>query len=362
MSGAKTRGPEKSAEKDGRSAGFARALLAWYDRGNRDLPWRREPSAYRTLVSEFMLQQTGVATVIPYFHRFMARFPDVAALAAAPEDDVLALWSGLGYYARARRLHAAARAVVERHGGTFPCDEAALLELPGVGPYTAAAIAAIAYGVRTFALDGNAARVMARVTGDERAIDLPAVREQLRARGQALVPRERPGDFAQAVMELGATTCVASTPRCERCPVVRFCVALAEGKADKLPVRLERRAKRIVQVACVAVERRGRVLLVRRRQGLLGGTWTLPAEELNAQDSAATAGARALTQVGLAAAGPAESAGSVRHLFTHRDVTAHVVRAAALGEPTVDARWVSREELADIAVSSFTRKTLALVG
>src|SRR5687768_11898302 len=171
------------------TARFARALLRWYDRERRDLPWRRRPTAYGTLVSEFMLQQTVVATVIPYFERFLARFPDFAALARAPEEEVLALWSGLGYYARARNLHRAARAVA---ASGLPGDEAGLRTLPGVGAYTAAVLAAIVLGRRTFALDGNAARVVARLFAEGQAIDVPAVRVRLRAHGETLVPVDRP--------------------------------------------------------------------------------------------------------------------------------------------------------------------------
>jgi len=221
----------------GGKLGLARPLLAWYDRARRDLPWRRAPSPYKTLVSEFMLQQTVVATVVPYFERFVARFPDAAALAAATEDEVTAAWSGLGYYARARNLHRAARAVVERHGGALPRTEAELRELPGVGPYTAAAVASIAFGARTFALDGNGARVTARLWGVRDSIDRPATREALRARGLGEVPAARAGDFNQAVMELGATICTPRAPRCDVCPLARRCRAHATGAAARLPVR-----------------------------------------------------------------------------------------------------------------------------
>ncbi|HVZ72247.1 MAG TPA: A/G-specific adenine glycosylase, partial [Polyangia bacterium] len=194
--------------------GLARPLLRWYDGAKRDLPWRREASPWRTLVSEYMAQQTVLATVIPYFERFVARFPDAAALAAADEDEVTALWSGLGYYRRARNLHAAARAVVERHGGALPDTEAALRELPGIGPYTAAAVAAIGFDARAFALDGNGARVFARLFDVHHSIDRPATRVALHARGLAEVPARRAGDFNQAVMELGATVCTPRAPRC----------------------------------------------------------------------------------------------------------------------------------------------------
>jgi A/G-specific adenine glycosylase len=347
------------------SGAFSNALLRWYDSERRDLPWRRSPNPYRTLVSELMLQQTVVAAVVPYFERFVERFADFGALAAAHEDEVLARWSGLGYYARGRNLHRAARAVVGVHGGALPADETSLRSLPGVGEYTAAAVAAIAFGARTFALDGNAARVMARLGGEEREIDRPAVRAGLRARGLALVPADRPGDFAQAVMELGARLCVARQPRCQACPVRRFCRAHAEGRTASLPARTPRRAKKVVALACVAVERRGCVLLVRRPPGvLLGGTWVLPASELGAGEPETAAVSRALAGTGLVAREPLRPAGTVRHIFTHRDVTARVLRAPASGSLRrgSETRWISIAAPGMLALSSFTRKTLALLG
>jgi A/G-specific adenine glycosylase len=327
---------------------LARALLRWYDAAQRDLPWRRDPSPYKTLVSEFMLQQTVVATVRPYFARFLQRFPDVRALAAASDDDVTALWSGLGYYARARNLRRAAVAVVQRHGGAIPATEAALRELPGVGPYTAAAVAAIAFGAQTFALDGNAARVMARLGNEPRAIDLPATRAALQARGLAEVPRGRAGDFAQAVMELGATVCTRR-PRCARCPVASLCAARAAGVEADLPRKRARPPRPVVRLACACITDGARVLMVRRTAGLLAGTWALPAGEVAAEAADVRAGTVA-------------PRGAVRHLFTHRDVTAEVFRveAKAAGRAHPDRRWVPTADLSSLGVSSFTRKTLAL--
>jgi A/G-specific adenine glycosylase len=348
--------------------GIAPPLLRWYDRHRRDLPWRRQPSPYRTLVSEFMLQQTVVATVEPFFERFLARFPDVRALAAADEDQVLAQWSGLGYYARARNLQKAARAVVEQHAGVIPGDEATLVTLPGVGPYTAAAVAAIAFDAPTFALDGNAARVVARLRGVTEVIDAPAVRVRLRALGQAEVPRRRAGDFMQAVMELGAMVCGAGRPACDVCPLAERCVARAGGLTDTIPVRRAKTARPIVHIACAYVTRAGRVLLVRRPRGqLLASTWALPSAPLEEPQDAAVAAVAAREAARGSGVLPEATApqfrGRVRHVFTHRDLTALVYAVSAragdsVGRAGDSVRWVAPDELAGLGISSFTRKTL----
>jgi A/G-specific adenine glycosylase len=339
---------------------LATALLRWYDRTKRDLPWRRDPSPYKTLVSELMLQQTTVATVIPYFERFLTRFPTLGALAAASEDEVTALWSGLGYYARARNLRRAAAAAVADHGGALPRTEAELRTLPGLGPYTAAAVAAIAFGAPTFALDGNGARVMARLGGVTDSIDAPATRVRLRAAGLRAVPRERPGDFTQAVMELGATICTPRGPRCGDCPVRAACAAFAGGKVDQIPRRARKPARPIVRVACACLTDGGRVLLVKRGQGLLAGTWSLPEAVVLDQTPDATA-RRLAADAGLRPE-KVDHRGAVRHVFTHRDVTAEVFRieVARAGRSGAASRWVAPGALAGLGVSTFTRKTVAL--
>ncbi len=343
---------------------IARALLRWYDRTKRDLPWRRAPTPYKTLVSELMLQQTTVAVVIPYFARFMARFPTLASLAAASEDEVTALWSGLGYYARARNLRRAAVAAVGDHGGELPRTEAALGELPGLGPYTAAAVAAIAFGARTFALDGNGARVMARLGGVADSIDVPATRLRLRAAGTREVPSGRPGDFTQAVMELGATICTPRNPRCDDCPLGPSCGARAAGTVDEIPRRTRRVARPVVRVACACVTDGARVLLIRRDRGLLAGTWSLPEAVVtsdSASDAARDVARRAAAEVGVRAVS-VEHHGAVRQVFTHRDVTAEVFRIAVAraGRARAGQRWVAPAGMRELGVSSFTRKTVAL--
>ncbi len=310
-----------------------------------------------------MLQQTVVATVVPYFERFVARFPDVRTLAQAPEEEVLALWSGLGYYSRGRNLHRLARQVVREHGGVLPKDEAGLRTLPGVGPYTAAAVAAIAFGARTFALDGNAGRVMARLHAVTQPLNRPSTRARLRELGTALVPARRCGDFAQAVMELGALCCTPRAPRCAACPVSGFCEANAQGLVDRIPSRAPRPARRTLALACVALARGGRLLLMRQPAGqLLGGTWILPAHEVEAGCAPSEAAARAVTALGVRPQGRLRELGSARHIFTHRDVTATVFAVRGAGQPSGgDLRWLSRTELGGLAISSFTRKLLRLL-
>jgi len=339
---------------------IAKPLLRWYDRTKRDLPWRRDPTPYETLVSELMLQQTTVATVIPYFERFLARFPTLASLAAASDDQVTALWSGLGYYARARNLRRAAAAVVAEHGGELPRSEAELGALPGLGPYTAAAVAAIAFGAPTFALDGNGARVMARLGGVADSIDLPATRARLRAAGTREVPRARPGDFTQSVMELGATVCTPRNPRCADCPVRAACAAFAAGKVDEIPQRSRKPPRPVVRVASACLTDGARVLLVKRAEGLLAGTWSLP--EAVVTSGSARALARRLALAAGAGAAKIEHRGAVRHVFTHRDVTAEVFRieVARAGRARADRKWVAVDGLVELGISTFTRKTVAL--
>ncbi len=241
-----------------------------------------------------MLQQTRVDTVVPYFHRFLARFPDVRALAAAELDDVLHLWSGLGYYRRARQLYATAREVTERYGGVFPDEAPALRGLPGIGAYTAGAIASIAYGRREPLVDGNVARVLARLEGIADPVKSPAVVRALWAAAARLLPDGRPGRFNEALMELGATVCTPRDPRCDACPVASFCVARGSGRERELPVtESKRRVPTIEAVAVVLADAAGLVLFARRREGgLFGGLWEPPMVEGSASVEAARAAPR----------------------------------------------------------------------
>ncbi|MFQ5718032.1 MAG: A/G-specific adenine glycosylase [Acidobacteriota bacterium] len=252
-----------------------RSLLRFYDRGHRDLPWRRTSDPYRILVSEVMLQQTTVSTAIPYYQDFITRFPDAASLAAAREEDVLAAWSGLGYYSRARNLVRTCREIVATYGGEVPQRPDQLRALPGVGPYTAGAVASIAFSCPEPALDGNVARVLCRLaatpgqgSAERRRFD-DTLRELLRGR--------RPGDLNQALMDLGATVCTPRRPACSRCPVRRHCAARSEGAPEKYPAIVKRPRLRQVSACGVLIRRKGGVVLVQRPEGVpLAGMWELP--------------------------------------------------------------------------------------
>jgi A/G-specific adenine glycosylase len=299
------------------SDGFAARVLAWHaHHGRHDLPWQREPTPYRVWVSEVMLQQTQVATVVPYFERFMARFPDVGALARAPLDEVLHLWSGLGYYARARNLHRAAQAVVERHGGELPENIEALTALPGIGRSTAGAILALSRGERHAILDGNVKRVLARHRGVEGWPGRTAVLKTLWAHAEAYTPARDVAAYTQAMMDLGATLCTRSRPACGICPVTGDCVARIEGRQRELPSPRPRRQRPKRQVRfLLAIDADGRVLLRRRPpSGVWGGLWSAP--ELDRETPASDA----CRGLGLATRGAALTWPVLAHAFTHFDL------------------------------------------
>ncbi|HEU4534162.1 MAG TPA: A/G-specific adenine glycosylase, partial [Polyangiaceae bacterium] len=291
---------------------FDGALSGWFGRHARDLPWRRDRAAYRVWVSEVMLQQTRVATVIAYFERFLARFPDLAALAAAAEGDVLALWSGLGYYRRARGLHRGAREVVERFGGELPRTVDELRTIRGIGAYTAGAVASLAFGVRAPLVDGNVMRVFARVFALEGDVKAGATQRQVWTIAAAMIEHARaPGPFNEALMELGATVCVPRDPLCLVCPVRSLCRAFAEGRQNELPVVGAKKAVPEVHAAALVARQGGAVLLGRRRgDALFGGLWEPPMVE-GPDPAAAEAALRAF-------APGARASGHVRHVLSHR--------------------------------------------
>jgi A/G-specific adenine glycosylase len=298
------------------------ALLRWYRRHGRTLPWRRpRPDPYHVLVSEAMLQQTQVATVTAYFARFIDRFPTVADLAAADEQEVLHLWQGLGYYRRARHLHAAARAIMGDHGGEIPREVGQLVKLPGIGRYTAGAVASIAFGERAPILDGNVARVLARWFAIDDPIDETPVRRRLWRLAEHLAGGPKPGDVNQALMDLGATVCTPRSPRCLTCPVASWCQANEWGTAEILPRRSARKPPLPVAHHVLAVRRRGRFVFQRRPdRGLWAGLWQLPtAEELGDEAEAGTVRDWAAGELGLRLRVP-EVLDRWTHQTTHRTV------------------------------------------
>jgi A/G-specific adenine glycosylase len=345
------------------------ALLAWYDRHRRKLPWRAPPGQrtdpYRVWLSEIMLQQTTVKAVAPYYARFLARWDDVRALAAAPLDDVLRSWAGLGYYARARNLHACARAVVERHGGKFPASEAELRALPGIGDYTAAAIAAIAYDLPASPVDGNVERVIARLYAI--TTPLPAAKPEIRRLAGSLTPQYRAGDFAQAMMDLGSTICTPKTPACALCPWNESCAAYAQGEAELFPYRTPKREGALRRGAAFVVRRADGFLLVRTRpaKGLLGAMTEVPTtpwhhdfDEGKARTSAPRFASTKKMQKRVAWR---KVAGVVRHVFTHfpLELSVYAANVPARTPAPSGTRWVALASLAGEALPSVMRKVVA---
>ncbi len=308
---------------DNASRDIADLLLHWYDANARILPWRAPPGSpppdpYRVWLSEVMLQQTQVASVIPYFEKFTARWPDFASLAAVEDADLMSAWAGLGYYARARNLLAAARAVAADHGGQLPRSEAELRGLPGFGAYTAAAVAAIAFGQRAVVVDGNVERVVARLFAV--SDPLPGARPSIRDLTDSITPDARAGDFAQAMMDLGATICTPRSPRCLLCPLSDSCEARALGTPDAFPVKAAKKARPLRHATFFWIERDGQVLLVRRPdKGLLGGMRALPTGPW-ADSPPGLSGAPFAADWTLRNA-------TVRHVFTHFELVAALATA-----------------------------------
>ncbi|TAN07947.1 MAG: A/G-specific adenine glycosylase [Rhodanobacteraceae bacterium] len=338
---------------------FARRLLHWYDRhGRHDLPWQHPRTPYRVWVSEVMLQQTQVATVVPYFERFVTALPDVRTLAAAPEDRVLALWSGLGYYRRARHLHAAALICVAHQAGELPRDFDALAALPGIGRSTAGAILALAHGQHHSILDGNVKRVLARFHGIGGWPGERRVENELWTLAASHTPATRVADYTQAIMDLGATVCTRSNPRCDACPQARDCIARREALTATIPApRPARGLPERHTMFVVLRDRQGRVLLQRRPpQGVWPGLWSLPE---TADESSAYALASRLAEFDTDVAALPE----VRHAFTHFKLQAvplewRGVRARRAVADTPDTRWCSHAEIAELGIPAPVRKLL----
>lgn len=340
-------------------------LLAWYDRYHRDLPWRAPPGhpadPYRVWLSEIMLQQTTVTTVAPYFARFVRHWPDVTALAAAALDEVLHEWQGLGYYARARNLHACARIVAERHGGQIPASEDGLRDLPGIGAYTAAAIAAIAFDAAATPVDGNIERVIARLY----AIDtpLPAAKAEISRLARGLTPPRRAGDFAQAMMDLGATICTPKTPACALCPWNESCAAYARGDAETFPRRVPKREGALRRGAAFVARRADGFVLVRTRpeKGLLGGMTEVPTTEWTKDFDESIALKCAPRFASRKSPKWRRTVGVVRHVFTHfpLELTVYAADVPARTPAPEDTRWIAISDLAGEALPSLMRKVLA---
>jgi len=344
------------------SAGKARdktlvaSLLRWYGRHLRDLPWRRTKDPYPIWVSEIMLQQTRVTAALPYYERFLKEFPDIRVLASASEAKLLEVWSGLGYYRRARQMQQAAKVIVADQGGTFPDTYEGLLALPGIGPYTAAAIASIAFGLPHAVVDGNVIRVISRLINEDGDVSRSATKERLRLRVQALgeagAPR-RFGQFNQAVMELGATVCAPRNPRCLLCPLQDDCEARKEGVQESRPVKAEK--QRLVELEmAVAVIRRGSRYLMRQRPAdsiLMPGFWELPevTGETLTDDCFAGLGIRR-----------GEYLGGFRHGITFRSYRGAVYRGTIHGKPPAGYRWVAEADLTEMPISTVARKALKI--
>ncbi len=354
-----SKSPPLSPKSD--AGGVAPALLGWYDRHRRALPWRAAPGRradpYRVWLSEIMLQQTTVVTVGPYFMRFVARWPDVGALAAASLDEILQEWQGLGYYARARNLHRCARAVVAEHGGRFPDSEEALRALPGIGAYTAAAIAAIAFDRCAVVVDGNVERVVARLYAVE--TPLPAAKSELRRLADGLTPDQRAGDFAQAMMDLGATICVPAKPNCLICPLRSFCRATRSGDPARYPLRAPRPMRPLRQGVVFWLERADGAVLLRRRpeEGLLGGLMEFPSTEWRTEpwsvdEALGSAPCRADWQ---------PVAGIVSHGFTHFELELTVLRAR-LKRARPAGVWAQPDALGRHALPTLMRRVAAHMG
>ncbi|MBI1277355.1 MAG: A/G-specific adenine glycosylase [Anaerolineaceae bacterium] len=331
---------------------FQTDLLAWYDQHAAALPWRENQNAYRVWLSEIMLQQTQVETVIPYFMRFLSAFPTVQALAAAPLDDVLKMWEGLGYYSRARNLHQAAQQVAQNDAGQFPQTVEGLLALPGIGRYTAGAIASIAFDQPAALLDGNVIRVFARLTDLEADVTQPGVKQSLWKLAEDWLDRNRPGDYNQALMELGRVVCKPRNPLCAECPISQHCKAFAKGTQSQRPVKKRKAATPHYDVAAAMIWNDSGQLLIAQRplDGLLGGLWEFPGGKQEAGETLAECVRRELREEMAIDVEVGELFTVVQHAFTHFKITLHAFTCRYLSdEPQAigvrDWAWVRPDEL-----------------
>lgn len=349
---------------------IAPRLLRWWDAGHADLPWRRTKDPYAIWVAEVMLQQTQIATVIPYFDRWMARFPTVEALAAAPLDDVLKAWEGLGYYSRARHLHAAARTIASEYGGRVPDSVRELMKLPGIGRYTAGAVASIAYGIAAPVLDGNVIRLFSRLYDIAEDVTHAATRDRLWQLAEQSLPAARPGDFNEALMELGQQVCLKQNPRCLICPLNELCLARLRGTQLERPVRPPRKRTPHYDVVAAVIWQTGtparseRFLISRRPlDGLLGGLWEFPGGKVEAGETLHEALRREIREELGLEIDPGEFLIEVDHAYTHFRITLHAFHATAAGGDVqhlgvADHAWVTLGELDSYAFAVTDRKII----
>ncbi len=338
---------------------IASELLAWYDIHARVLPWRNIQDPYRTWVSEAMLQQTRVETVIAYYNRFLTVFPSLSSLASASEDEVLKLWEGLGYYSRARNLLWGARQVMAEYGGMLPSDPAELRKIRGIGPYTACAIASIAFNVPVPAVDGNVIRVLSRLRGIRENPLHPPVRRRLEELAASLVPAGRPGDYNQAVMDLGAGICVPGTPDCDACPLRRFCDAFAAGDASFLPMIPAARPPREIRYDVLILFSPAGVLMRRRSEKLLQGLWVFPMLEGSRSPEDLKAASEKKLKIHLSGI---TSRGSARHIFTHQVWQMNLFTAETEDVSAAPGfEWISPSGFSSLALPAAVRAASALV-
>jgi A/G-specific adenine glycosylase len=343
-----------------RSGKLSALLLAWYRRNARTLPWRNHPDPYAVWVSEIMLQQTRVETVIPYFHRWMKRFPTTKSLAKASEHDVLNLWEGLGYYSRARNLHKAAKIIVDQYDSQLPRDLIALRRLPGIGRYTVGAIASMAFGMDEPTLDGNIRRVFARIFDISAPVDSSAGEKVLWNLVAEHLPKGKAGDYNQALMDLGATICLPKNPRCSICPVMKVCQARMKGIQDQRPVlKPKQKTPNYIQAAAVILKH-GRVLLAKRpSQGLLGGMWEFPNSRV--ENDPAKELSKSLRSGYQLKVQRKDALGAVKHSYTHFKVTVHVFQCELISMPKNQSlKWIKLGELEELPMGKIDRQIAQL--
>ena len=347
---------------------FQQRLIRWFEKNRRTLPWRRTRDPYRILVSEFMLQQTQVTTVLKYYPRFLRRFPTVRKLADAPRDAVMKAWEGLGYYNRAHSLHRLAQAVTREHGGRIPGDPAVLSSLPGVGRYTCGAVLSMAFGRRVPALDGNVIRVLARLFRITDNVDQADTRNRLWLLAESLLPRGRIREFNEGLMELGATVCTPKQPSCSSCPVSRACAAYAHAVQDELPIRTPRRPLPHVDVTAGVIWKNGRLLITRRPpKGLLGGLWEFPGGKRERGETLGQCLAREIREeLGIRVV-VGRHLVSVNHAYSHFKITLHVFHCRFLSgrvrclSGCDAARWISVKSIGRYALPGADRKAIELL-